>query len=256
MESRYARQPRRHCPLPQRLCHSAADVQLAVKAAVSFKLPLSVRGGGYDSVGRGLCAGLVVGLQTMRHIAVDTRTETVTLDGGCTLRDVSMAVAAHSYAVVTGACSEVGLTGWTLGGGYGQLNGRYGMGVDNVVSAQVVLADGSLVTAKANSDDELLWCLQGGGGGFGVVVSLTIRMYPLSEILTGIVIFPLDEAAAVLRGYMRLIYQQPDAFGCVMLFMHSPIDGTPVLALAPCWTGDMEEGKRVVHSSSSWARLS
>ena len=140
------------------LCHSTADVQLAVKAAVSFGLPLSVRGGGYDSVGRGLCAGLVVGLQTMRHVAVDTSTETVTLDGGCTLRDVSMAVAAHSYAVVTGACSEVGLTGWTLGGGYGQLNGRYGMGVDNVVSAQVVLADGSLVTASADEDAELLWC--------------------------------------------------------------------------------------------------
>ena len=88
--------------------------------------------------------------------------------------------------------------------------------------------------------------LQGGGGGFGVVVSLTIRMYPLSEILTGVIIFPLDQAAAVLRGYMRLIYQQPDAFGCMMFFMHNPTDGTPVFALAPCWTGDMEEGKEVI----------
>ena len=152
----------------------------------------------------------------------------------------------HTRArVVTGVTGALGMTGFTLGGGYSQLNGRCGLSVDNVTSAQVVLADGSLVTASASEDAELLWCLQGGGGGFGVVVSMTVRMHPVAEVLTGPIMFPLDQAAAVLRGYQRLVYQQPDAFGCMFYFTYGP-DGSAVLALAPYWSGDMDEGQQII----------
>ena len=227
------------------LCHSSADVQQAVKAAVSFGLPLSVRGAGYDIHGRALCAGMVVSMQHMLHIDVDTANETVTFEGGCSMGAVAKAVAAHSRAIVTGTVAEVGLTGWTLGGGYGQLNCRYGMGVDNLVSAQVVLANGSLATASASDDADLLWCLQGGGGGFGVVVSMTVRMHPVAEVLAGAIMFPLDQAAAVLRGYQQLIYSQPDTFGCMFFFACGP-DGKPLLILSPHWCGNIDEGHQYV----------
>ena len=228
------------------LCHNTADVQLAVKAAVSFGLPLSVHGGGYDVHGRAVCSGIVISLQHMRHVAVDPTKDTVTFDGGCTLSDVAQAVSQHSRAIVTGTTGRLGATGWGLGGGYGQLNGRYGLGVDNVVSAQVVLADGSLVTAGAEGDADLLWCLQGGGGGFGVVVSVTIRTHPVSEILFGSIMFPLDQAADVLRGYQRLIWHMPDELGCMFYFIASPVDGSRVFALGPCWTGNIEEGQQYI----------
>ena len=229
------------------LCRSVADVQQAVRAAVLSGLPLSVHGGGYDLHGRALCAGMVVSLQHMRHVAANPSTETVTFDGGCLLADVAVAVSAHSRAVVTGTTGALGAVGWMLGGGYGQLNARYGLGVDNVISAQVVLADGSLVTASAADkphDADLLWCLQGGGGGFGVVVSMTVRMHPVSEVLFGPIMFPIDQAAAVLRGYQHLIYQQPDELGCMFYFALSPADGSPLLALAPYWSGDIEQGQQ------------
>ena len=209
------------------LCRSSTDVQLAVKAAVAHDLPLSVLGGGYDMHGRAVCAGMVVSLQHMRQVDVDCSTETVTLQGGCRIIDVAKAVAAHSCAIVTGTTGAVGMTGWVLGGGYGQLNGRYGLGIDNLICAQVVLADGSLVSASANKDADLLWCLQGGGGGFGVVVSMTVRMHPVAEVLFGPIVFPIDQAADVLRGYQRLIYQQPDELGCMCFFTLAPTDGTP-----------------------------
>ena len=227
------------------LCRTTADVQLAVETAVSLGLPLSVRGGGYDIHGRAVCAGMVLSMQHMRSVAINTSNATVTFGGGCTIGDVAKAVSAHQRAVVTGTVAEVGLTGWTLGGGYGQLNGRYGLGVDNVVSAEVVLADGSLVTASARQDAELLWCLQGGGGGFGVVASMTVRTHPVSEVVAGAIMFALDEAAAVLRGYQKLIYQQPDALGCMFFIVSGP-DGSPLLVLSPHWAGSIEEGQRCI----------
>ena len=234
-------------------CLTTADVQLAVKAAVSFGLPLSVLGGGYHVHNCSVCAGMVLSLQRMRHVAVDLAAETVTFDGGCTIYDVSNAVSVDSRAIVTGAVGYVGLTGWTLGGGYGQLNGRYGLGVDNVVSAQVVLADGSLVTAGAEGDAELLWCLQGGGGGFGVVVSMTIRHHPVKEVLTGAIMFPIDQAADVLRGYQRLIYKHPDELSCAWFISAGP-DGSPVVALSPCWTGDIKEGQQYIQQFEQLGR--
>ena len=153
-------------------------------------------------------------------------------------------MAAQSRAIVTGTVADVGMTGWTLGGGYGQLNGVYGMGVDNLVSAQVVLADGSLVTASADGDADLLWCLQGGGGGYGVVASMTIRMHRLSEILTGVFMFPIDQAAGVLRGFQRLIYNQPDEFASVIFIINAHDGSGPALAIAPYWSGDIEEGRQ------------
>ena len=231
------------------VCRSASDVQQAVRAAGSFGLPLSVRGGGYDIHGRALCSGMVVSMHAMRHVTVDTARDTVTFEGGCTMGDVARAVSAYQRAIVSGTVADVGMTGWTLGGGYGQLNSRYGLGVDNVLSAELVLADGSLLTAgqaMEPNNAELLWCLQGGGGGLGVVTSMTCRTQPVSEVLAGAIVFPIEQAKPVLQRYQQLIYEQPDELGCMFRLIAAPNDGSPVLALFPHWAGDIDEGQEYI----------
>ena len=230
------------------VCRSASDVQQAVRAAGSFGLPLSVRGGGYDIHGRALCSGMVVSMHAMRHVTVDTARDTVTFEGGCTMGDVARAVSAYQRAIVSGTVADVGMTGWTLGGGYGQLNSRYGLGVDNVLSAELVLADGSLLTAgqaMEPNNAELLWCLQGGGGGLGVVTSMTCRTQPVSEVLAGAIVFPIEQAKPVLQRYQQLIYEQPDELGCMFFFVSGP-GGAPMLILSPFWSGSTDEGREHV----------
>ena len=150
-------------------CRTAQDVQSAIRAARDCDLPLSVRGGGHDWAGRALCDGIVIDLTAMNDVTLSPDNRSARISGGARASDVFAVTDPRGLAVVTGSCSSVGMTGLTLGGGYGSLIARFGLALDNLLAAEVVLADGRIVTASLNNEQELFWALRGGGGNFGVV---------------------------------------------------------------------------------------
>jgi alkylation response protein AidB-like acyl-CoA dehydrogenase len=183
-------------------CKKPEDVQAAVRAAQRHGLPLSVRGGGHDWAGRALCdRGLVIDLTGMRDVAVDPQARVATVAGGARAKDVAAAAGAHDLAAALGNCGTVGMAGLTLGGGYGPLSGTCGLAADNLLGAEVVLADGRRVTTGPDAELDLLWALRGGGGNFGVATSLRVRLHPVRDMRVGSIIYGWNEAGAVLRRY-------------------------------------------------------
>ena len=168
--------------MPRAVVHCLApeDVQTAIRAARNSDLPLSVRGGGHDWAGRSLCEGLVIDLTGMNGVVVGSDNRTAQISGGARAADVLAVTNPLGSAAVTGSCGAVGMAGLTLGGGYGPLIGRFGLALDNLLAAEVVLADGRIVTAKHDSEEELFWALRGGGGNFGVVTAMQQRLHDLS----------------------------------------------------------------------------
>lgn len=217
-------------------CRNDTQVQRAVVAARDAGLALSVRGGGHDWAGRALCGDIVIDLTPMRTIALSSHASTVTVGGGTRATDLFAITDSLQVAAVTGSCGGVGLAGLTLGGGYGPLNGRFGLACDNLMSARVVLADGEIVTAGAEGDEELLWALRGGGGNFGVVTSLTLTLHDVSGVRSGLILYPFVEAQAVIEGLEPIAAAAPDALDIQVAFVSGP-DGAPLLALLPTWSG-------------------
>ena len=235
-----------HRPALFAFCETAEDVQSALQVARVHGLPLSVRGGGHDWAGRALRPdGLVLDLSGMRRVTIDSDAGVATVEGGATAADVIAAAAPYGLAAVTGTIGAVGMAGLTLGGGYGPLTARYGLALDNLLSAELVLADGSLVTADAATNPELFWALRGGGGNFGAVTAMRIRLHPLRELLAGLILYPWYEAEAVLQGYAAFAPSQPDDFAVSPGVISGP-DGSPLLFLAPSWTGARSEGEEVM----------
>ncbi|WP_338760952.1 FAD-binding oxidoreductase [Nocardia vulneris] len=223
-------------------CETTADVQHAVHAARESGLALSVRGGGHDWAGRAIRpGGLVIDLTRMRQVSVSDNVATVA--GGATSADVAEEADRHGLAVATGTVGTVGMLGLSLGGGYGPLNGCFGLAADNLLAAEVVLADGRVVHAGHGdgADPELLWALRGGGGNFGVVSSAEIALHPLTKVLAGSFTYPWEQAEQVLRGYGGLLGQAPDALTSVVAIVAGP-DGNPVITIAPTWSGAPADG--------------
>ncbi|GGK16937.1 6-hydroxy-D-nicotine oxidase [Streptomyces camponoticapitis] len=210
-------------------------------------VPLSVLAGGHDWAGRAIRPdGLVIDLSGMREVSVDAVSEVATLQGGATAHDVVTAALPHGLVAVTGTVRTVDMAELTLGGGYGPLSGRFGLALDNLVGADVVLADGRLVRADAEHDAELLWALRGGGGNFGVAVALDLRLHPVRELLAGLVIYPWDQATQVWQRLGRLLADAPDELTLQSGAINGP-EGRPVLFLAPVWSGpDHAAGRRAL----------
>ena len=195
------------------MCETTADVQAAVRVARRHGLPLSVRGGGHDWTGRALLSdGLVIDLSRMRQIIVDPHSRVATVPGGAKANEVAAAAGAHGLVAALGNCGTVGMTGLTLGGGYGPLNGLYGLAADNLLGAEVVLADGRRVTAGPNEEPELFWAIRG-GGNFGVVTSLRVQLHETRHMLSGSIVYPWSEAEPVLRRYAAFAATMPDELG-------------------------------------------
>lgn len=231
-------------PLPRAVihCRSAGDVQAAVRAARDGDLPLAVRGGGHDWAGRALCDGLVIDLTSMNGVEIDSNRRAAQIAGGARTSDVVAMTDPLGLAVVTGSAGAVGMAGLTLGGGYGPLIARYGLALDNLIAAEVILANGNVVTASHDCEEELFWALRGGGGNFGVVITMRHRLHELSRVRSGIMLFPFSEAKSVLEGSVDIAAAAPDELTVQLGFLFGP-DGSPVVMLVPTWSGLPEEGE-------------
>ena len=204
-------------------CTDAADVIAAVGYARDEGLPLAVRCGGHNGGGLGsVDDGLVIDLSGMRGVLVDPEAGVARVLGGSLLGDVDHATHAFGLATPSGIISTTGVGGITLGGGLGHLTRRCGLSIDNLLEADVVLADGRLVRASATEHPDLFWALRGGGGNFGVAVSFTFRLHPVSDVLAGPTLWPLDATPVVMRAFERFIATAPDEVGAFFLFMTVP----------------------------------
>lgn len=232
-----------HQPMLIAVCETSSDVQAAVRSAREHELPLSVRGGGHDWAGRALRHnGLVIDLSHMRRVDVDPVALVATIQGGATAVDVISAAAPHGLVAATGNCGSVGMVGLTTGGGYGPLTPRYGLALDNILSADVVLADGRLVHCDEQENPDLFWAIRGGGGNFGVITSMRLRLHPIQQVLGGMMLFPWSQAESVLAGYAETVFGAPDELSVLSGVLPAP-DGSPVAVLAPMWSGEASQGE-------------
>ena len=191
-------------------CASSEDVAQVVGFAREHDLPLAIRGGGHNGGGLGsVDDGVVVDLTRLRSISVDPGARTVRVGGGCTWGEVDAATHEHGLAVPCGVISTTGVGGLTLGGGIGHLTRGYGLTVDNLIAAEVVLADGRSVTASADENDELYWALRGGGGNYGVVTEFTFRAHPVSDIVGGPTFWAIEETDQLLAAYREFLPTLP-----------------------------------------------
>jgi FAD/FMN-containing dehydrogenase len=227
-------------------CKQSEDVGASVRAARRHGLPLSVRGGGHDWAGRALNdRGLVIDLTAMRQVVVDPRARLATVAGGAQVKDVAAAAGAHGLVTALGNCGTVGMAGLTLGGGYGPLGGSYGLAADNLIGAEIVLADGQLVTTGPDAERDLYWALRGGGGNFGVVTSLRVRLHEASDMLAGTIIYNWGDACQVLHRYAEFATTAPDELGVTLGMLSGP-DGEPVITVVPLWNGERHDGEHVM----------
>jgi FAD/FMN-containing dehydrogenase len=230
-----------HAPRAVVHCRTAQDVALAIRAACDCDLPLSVRGGGHDWAGRALCNGIVIDLSGMRSVAVGSD-GAARISGGARATDVLAITHSLGLAAVTGSVGAVGMAGLTLGGGYGPLIGRFGLAADNLVEAEVVLADGRIVFANDADEAELLWALRGGGGNFGVVTAMRCRLHALTSVRTGLLIYPFTEAKAILDSCAEIAASAPEEL-TFQVGLVGGAGGAPVVMIVPTWCGAPEDGE-------------
>ena len=217
-------------------CHSAANVVDALAFAREHGLEVAVRGGGHNVAGRAVVDdGLMIDLSPMKGMRVDPKSRTARAQPGVTWAELNAATAEHGLATTGGVISTTGIAGLTLGGGLGHLMPKYGMTADNLRSAEVVLADGRVVTASEDENADLFWAIRGGGGNFGVVTSFEYQLHPVDMVTAGLVAHPFEKAAEVLRFFRDLTDDLPDevmAYGGVV---HAPDgSGAKLAAIVLC----------------------
>ena len=227
-------------------CAGVADVQQAVTFARTHLLRLSIRGGGHSAPGYGTNdGGLVIDMAAMKGIRVDPVARTARAQGGVIWRELDHETQAFGLATTGGTVSNTGVVGLTLGGGLGWLMGKHGLAVDNLISADIVTADGQFRTASATEHPDLFWALRGGGGNFGVVTSAEYRVHEVSQVLGGLVLFPLDQARDVLLFYREFCGTLPDEAEAYLALLTAP-QGMPVVALILGYNGPIAEGEKVL----------
>jgi FAD/FMN-containing dehydrogenase len=227
-------------------CSGVADVVAAVNFGRANDLLTAIRGGGHNVGGRALCDdGLVIDLSRMRAVYVDAANKRVRVQGGATLGDLDREGHIFGLAVPSGIVAKTGIGGLTLGGGVGWLLRKYGMSIDNLLSCQVVTADGKVLTADASENEDLFWALRGGGGNFGVVTSFEFRAHPVHTVMGGVLLYPRDNALDVVRHFRDYIGSAPDELTAYVAFFCGQ-DGSPLVGVIPCYCGDTADGERVL----------
>jgi FAD/FMN-containing dehydrogenase len=233
-------------------CSGVADIVGAVQFARANDLLVAVRSGGHNVGGRALCDdGIVIDLSAMKGIFVDPRLGTVRVQAGALLGDVDRETHLHGLAVPAGVVSKTGIAGLTLGGGVGWLVRKYGLTCDNVLSCEVVTAEGDIVTASAEINADLFWGLRGGGGNFGIVTSFLYRAHPVSTVLGGLILHARDQAGAVLRHYRAFMASAPEELTAYAGLLSTP-DGVPAVGVLLCYCGVLAEGERILRPLRSF----
>ncbi len=228
-------------------CAGADDVVAAIGFAREHELLISVKGGGHNVTGNAVCAGgLMLDLSPMKDARVDPARRVMTAGAGLTWGELDAATQRHGLATTGGIITSTGVAGLTLGGGHGWLMRKHGLTCDNVLGFEVVTADGRRLRVGADEHPELYWGLRGGGGNFGVVTAFDFRLHPVGTILAGLIVYPLTRTRDLLRLYRDVAPTAPDELVAGILITTWP-DGTPVIAVGLCWSGDdLAAGERVI----------
>jgi len=241
-------------------CVNVADVMAAVRAAREQDVLVAIRGGGHNAGGLGICdGGLVIDLSLMRSVRVKPAARTVRAEGGCTGGDVDHATHAFGMATPTGTIATTGIAGLTLGGGIGHLSRPYGLTIDNLLAVDVVLADGSFVTADAKEHPDLFWAVRGGGGNFGVVTSFLFRLQPVKIVNAGPTFWPLDQTPQVMKAYREFIVSAPEDVSGFFAFLTVPpvplfpahLHGQKMAAVLWCSTAAPEKADQATKAMRS-----
>ncbi|MFV2007972.1 MAG: FAD-binding oxidoreductase, partial [Longimicrobiales bacterium] len=223
-------------------CSDAEDVARAVDFARSESLLTAVRGGSHSGAGHGTVdGGMVIDLSRMKGLEVDPERGVARAEPGVRSIEMDAATQQHGLATVMAACPAVGIGGYTLGGGYGILGGKFGFSCDNLLSADVVLADGTTVVADEETNPDLFWAIRGGGGNFGIVTSFRYRVHPVSEVLGGTLVYDMAQASDVLAFYNETAGSMPDELTGAPAYAATP-DG-PIFVIEVCHAGDLVAGE-------------
>ena len=236
-------------------CANSEDVQRAIAFATGNRLELSIRGAGHNIAGNAICNdGLMIDLSTMKKVKVDAAKRHAMVDPGATLRDFDEATQAHGLATPVGINSTTGIAGLTLGGGFGWLTRLHGLTIDQLVSAEVITADGQRRLANDKENEDLFWAIRGGGGNFGVVTQFEYRLHPVGpEVLAGLLVFPFAQSKQVLTRYRELMKSAPEELNVWIVMRQAPplpflpadVHGKEVLVLAAFYAGDMATGQKL-----------
>lgn len=236
-------------------CRSAADVVASLAFARDRGLLVAVRGGGHNVAGKAVCDdGLVIDLSLMKAVTVDAERRRARVEAGCLLQDLDRETQAYGLATPGGIVSTTGVAGLTLGGGFGWLSRRYGLSIDNLLSAEIVTADGRVLVASESEHPELFWGIRGGGGNFGVVTSFEFQLHPIgTELLSGLVVRPLAQAREFIRFYREYVAAAPDELSAWLVIRRAPplpflpveAHGEPVVITAFACLGDPVEAERL-----------
>ena len=234
-------------------CTGVADVIEAVNFARSHNLLVAVRGGAHSAAGHATCdGGIVIDLTPMKGVRIDPVGRTVHAQAGLTWAEFDRETQAFGLATTGGTVSNTGLAGLTLGGGLGWLMGKHGLTCDNLLSVDVVTADGTFLTASADEHADLFWALRGGGGNFGVVTSFQYRLHPVGPtVLGGMVVHPLAKAGDVLRFYRDFSRTLPDEAEAYAAMLTTP-DGVPVVAMLLGYNGSLADGERILEPARTF----
>jgi FAD/FMN-containing dehydrogenase len=243
-------------------CTGAADVMQAVNYARENNRIVAVRGGGHNIAGNAVCdGGIMIDLSPMKAVQVDPEARRAWVQPGATLGDFDHETQAFGLATPLGINSTTGVAGLTLGGGFGWLTRKYGLTIDNLVSAEVVTADGQCVRASADQNPDLFWGIRGGGGNFGIVTTFEFQLYPVGpEVLSGLIVYPFDQAKQVLTKYRDFAATMPDDLNVWMVMRQAPplpflpeeVHGKEIIGLAVFYAGDPAEGEKLIEPLRSF----
>lgn len=237
-------------------CKSAGDIGRAVQFGREQKLVVAVRGGGHNIAGNAVCDdGLMIDLSLMKKVEVDPEARRAMVEPGCILADFDAVAQKYGLATPLGINSTTGVAGLTLGGGFGWLSRKYGMTIDNLLAADVVLANGKQVRASETENADLFWGLRGGGGNFGVVTRFEFQLHPVGpNLLSGLIVYPFDQAKSVITQFARFTETMPDELNVWMItrkapplpFLSAEVHGKEIVALAICHAGDPVTGEKLI----------